>query len=224
MIEAIGTSTSVRSSPRATAVCCSLAALGAALISAHLLVTLFEGKPAAAGYSLASAGATDVVLPPESEAVTLMPRSDSLFAPAVETEDTPAASGVIETDPPAAASTAAPAAVVPLPRPRPVPGSQAAKPTTTGTAEVGLGSYYQPSTIACRGPIDPHALTAAHKSLPCGTRVKVTNAKNGRYAMVQINDRGPFIRGRVIDLNQAAARDLDMIGAGVVPVRVEVVR
>jgi rare lipoprotein A len=216
MLAPLGASTSVRSSPRSTAVCCTLAAVGGALISAHLLVSLFEGKPAVASYALASAVATDVVLPPETTAVTLVPRTDPLFEPAL-----PAAPEIIEADPPVA--TVAPAQTVPLPRPRPARVSSSGH-NNPATAETGLGSYYRPSAIACGGPIDPNALTAAHKSLPCGTLVKVTNAKNGRYAMVQINDRGPFIRGRVIDVNQAAARDLDMIGAGVVPVRVEVMR
>jgi rare lipoprotein A (peptidoglycan hydrolase) len=217
MLGAIKTSTSVHNSPRSTAICCSLAAVGGALIAAHLLMTLFEGRPAAANYALASATATQVTIASEAATVTLVPRIDPVFEPPLEMQSTPAAPAVIEPDPPLATlSTGA----VPLPRPRPV---QHTRPrSNVASAETGLGSYYKPSTIACGGRIDPQALTAAHKSLPCGTLVKVTNAKNGRYAMVQINDRGPFIRGRVIDVNQAAARDLDMIGSGVVPVRVEV--
>lgn len=219
MLAPLGASVSVRSSPRSTAVCCTLAAVGGALISAHLLISLFEGTPAVASYALASAVATDVVLPPETYAVTLVPRTDPLFVPAQLEEAAPAIS---EADP-TPITEGTPTQAIPLPRPRPsrVPGSAH---TTLAPAETGLGSFYRPSTLACGGSIDPQALTAAHKSLPCGTLVKVTNAKNGRYAMVQINDRGPFIRGRVIDVNQAAARDLDMIGTGVVPVRVEVIR
>ena len=67
-------------------------------------------------------------------------------------------------------------------------------------------------------------MTAAHRTLPLGTRVRVTNKKNGRTVEVRINDRGPYGRGRVIDLSEAAAKRLDMIDAGVVPVRIEVVR
>lgn len=63
-------------------------------------------------------------------------------------------------------------------------------------------------------------MTAAHKTLPFGTDVVVENPANGRTVHVSINDRGPFIRGRVIDLSKAAAREIDMIGAGVVPVTV----
>jgi rare lipoprotein A len=57
-------------------------------------------------------------------------------------------------------------------------------------------------------------MTAAHKSLPMGTRVRVTNRKNGRSVIVRINDRGPFIRGRVIDVSQAAAKALHLDGVG----------
>jgi rare lipoprotein A len=66
------------------------------------------------------------------------------------------------------------------------------------------------------------ALTAAHRSLPMNTRVRVTNLRNGHSVVVRINDRGPYGRGRVLDVSYAAARELDMLHAGVVPVRVEV--
>lgn len=62
--------------------------------------------------------------------------------------------------------------------------------------------------------------TAAHKSLPFGTRVKIVNLKNGRTVRVRINDRGPFVAGRVIDLSRKAARKLHMLRDGVVPVKV----
>jgi rare lipoprotein A len=64
-------------------------------------------------------------------------------------------------------------------------------------------------------------LTAAHRSLPLGTRVRVTNVANGRSVVVRINDRGPFVDGRIIDLSRAAARELDVLGAGVFDVRLE---
>ena len=69
---------------------------------------------------------------------------------------------------------------------------------------------------------DKHQLTAAHPSLPFGTRVRVTNKGNGRSVIVRINDRGPFTGKRVIDLSRAAAEDLGMIRSGVVRVRVEI--
>jgi rare lipoprotein A len=65
-------------------------------------------------------------------------------------------------------------------------------------------------------------LTAAHRRLPFGTRVRVTNLRNGKSVTVRINDRGPYGRGRIIDLSWAAAREIDMIEAGVVRVRLEV--
>jgi rare lipoprotein A len=71
---------------------------------------------------------------------------------------------------------------------------------------------------------DKHAMTAAHRRHRFGTRVRVTNKRNGRSVVVRINDRGPYTKGRIIDLSEAAAKKLDMIDAGVVPVTVEVVR
>lgn len=67
-----------------------------------------------------------------------------------------------------------------------------------------------------------HAHTAAHRTLPFGTIVRVTNLRNGRQALVRINDRGPFVPGREIDLSYGAARDLGMLEAGVVKVRLDV--
>lgn len=69
---------------------------------------------------------------------------------------------------------------------------------------------------------NPEAMTAAHRTLPFGTRVRVTNNNNGRSVVVRINDRGPFIRGRVIDLSYGAARVIGMISNGIAPVTVEV--
>jgi rare lipoprotein A len=62
--------------------------------------------------------------------------------------------------------------------------------------------------------MNPSAMTAAHRSLPFGTKVKVTNKRNGKSVVVRINDRGPFIRGRVIDLSKAAARELGFVRSG----------
>ncbi len=67
-----------------------------------------------------------------------------------------------------------------------------------------------------------NALTAAHRSLPFGTKVRVTNMNNGRSVVVRINDRGPFTRGKIIDLSAGAARAINMINSGVAPVKVEV--
>jgi len=67
----------------------------------------------------------------------------------------------------------------------------------------------------------PHKLTAAHRSLPFGTMVRVTNLRNGRSVVVRINDRGPFVKNRIIDLSQAAAERLQF--SGLVPVSLDVV-
>ena len=87
----------------------------------------------------------------------------------------------------------------------------------------GLASYYwQPQRTAAGGWFNPNALTAAHRALPLGTRVRVTNLRNGRSVIVRINDRGPYIRGRIIDLSRRAATIIRMRKAGVVPVHVKI--
>jgi rare lipoprotein A len=95
-------------------------------------------------------------------------------------------------------------------------------------AERGDASYYAQDfhgrKTASGEPFDMHELTAAHRTLPMGTRVRVTNLENGRDVVVRINDRGPFKRGRVIDVSYEAARKLDMVASGVAPVKVEVLR
>jgi rare lipoprotein A len=90
----------------------------------------------------------------------------------------------------------------------------------------GMASWYgydgSGNRTATGERYNPEGLTAAHRSLPFGTRVRVTNTRNGRSVVVRINDRGPFIRGRVIDLSAGAARILGMMRSGVAPVRIEV--
>lgn len=87
----------------------------------------------------------------------------------------------------------------------------------------GIASYYwQPQRVASGGWFNPNAMTAAHKTLPFGTKVRVTNQRNGRSVVVTINDRGPYIAGRVIDLSKAAAAQVGMIDSGIAPVKVEI--
>ena len=85
---------------------------------------------------------------------------------------------------------------------------------TNAFAEAGMASVYgyKGGKTASGERSNPGQLTAAHKSLPFGTVVKVTNKKNGRTVMVRINDRGPFVRGRIIDLTPAAASQLGFSG------------
>jgi len=94
---------------------------------------------------------------------------------------------------------------------------------SAGYTMTGKASYYwQPQRVASGGWFNPNAMTAAHKTLPFGTKVRVTNKINGKSVVVTINDRGPFIKGRIIDLSKAAAKSISMTGAGVVPVSVAV--
>ncbi|MDG9882033.1 septal ring lytic transglycosylase RlpA family protein [Pseudomonas putida CSV86] len=90
----------------------------------------------------------------------------------------------------------------------------------TGTASF-YGSRHHGKRTASGEPFNQHGLTAAHRTLPFGTRVLVTNLKNERSVVVRINDRGPHTRGRLIDLSKAAAQQLDMIRSGTARVRVQ---
>ena len=86
---------------------------------------------------------------------------------------------------------------------------------SAANAEEGVASQYgrdSGNRVACGGELDEGALTAAHRTLPCGTRVRVTNKSNGQSVTVTINDRGPFVGGRVIDLTPAAAKAIRMGG------------
>ena len=96
-----------------------------------------------------------------------------------------------------------------------------------GFRQQGLASWYGPGFHGKRtanGEVyDMYALTAAHKELPFGTVVEVKNHENGRTVRVRINDRGPFVRGRIIDLSRSAAEEIDLVRAGVAKVTVKVV-
>jgi len=101
--------------------------------------------------------------------------------------------------------------------------------TTPAKAQSGLdgiasfyGQNHQGKKTANGEIFDMNQLTAAHRSLPFGAKIKVTNLSNNRSVIVRINDRGPYIRGRVIDLSQAAAERLKMIQDGIVKVKIEV--
>lgn len=98
---------------------------------------------------------------------------------------------------------------------------------TPGHPQSGVASWYGPGfhgQPTSSGAIyDQHALTAAHQKLPLGTRARVTNLENGKSVDVLINDRGPFAKGRIIDLSYAAAHEIGMIGPGTAHVRVDVI-
>jgi peptidoglycan lytic transglycosylase len=94
-----------------------------------------------------------------------------------------------------------------------------------GFVQRGIASWYGPDfhgKKTSNGEVyDMHAFTAAHKTLPLGVWVKVENTENGREAVLRVNDRGPFVKGRIIDLSYAAAKKLGVDRAGTAPVRVE---
>jgi rare lipoprotein A len=92
-----------------------------------------------------------------------------------------------------------------------------------GMAETGHASWYALHSRTASGErCDPGAMTAAHRTLPFGTRVKVENLRNGKTVIVRINDRGPYARGRIIDLTRAAAHKIGLVATGTAKVRVTV--
>ena len=117
--------------------------------------------------------------------------------------------------------------VGPLPQPAPSPvATKTAKPSKLIQVVQGAASWYGPGfygrTTASGERLRKGTLTAAHRTLPFGTRVRVTNLSNGRSVVVRINDRGPFKYHRVIDLAHGAASQLQMMQAGEVPVKLEI--
>jgi peptidoglycan lytic transglycosylase len=151
------------------------------------------------------------------------PIADRRQPPPAEPSSTPPATADAakrSTDVPEPSAT--PLAVVPAPK-RSKPASA---PAPFGYTEEGNASWYGVpfhGRRASNGEIyDMYKLTAAHRTLPFETMVRVTNLNNGKSTVVRITDRGPFVDNRIIDLSLAAAREVDSVGAGVVPVRVEV--
>ena len=107
-------------------------------------------------------------------------------------------------------------------------GGESRTGTRVAYSEVGIASWYGKSfhgrRTASGERYDMHAMTAAHRSLAFGTRVRVVNLKNGKSVVVRINDRGPFVKGRIVDLSRRAADQLAFLQDGVTKVRVEVLR
>ena len=108
--------------------------------------------------------------------------------------------------------------------PKPAPSKPklaAVAPDAIGPAETGRASWYDLASATASGEtMEGDDLTAAHPSLPLGTKVLVENLDNGRSVVVRINDRGPFTRNRIIDVSKAAAEKLDMVADGVANVRI----
>jgi rare lipoprotein A len=94
----------------------------------------------------------------------------------------------------------------------------------TGTSQ-GLASYYTEGTKTANGEtFNTAALTAAHPTLPFGTKLRVTNTNTGKSVVVRVNDRGPFVRGRVVDVSYSAAQALGMVNSGTANVKLDVVQ
>jgi rare lipoprotein A len=95
---------------------------------------------------------------------------------------------------------------------------------TGSAAQTGIASFYWQGRLTANGErYNPNGISAAHKTLPFGTLVKVTMLNSGRSIVVRINDRGPFVRGRIIDLSRGAASKLGFISSGVTRVKIDVV-
>jgi len=99
--------------------------------------------------------------------------------------------------------------------------------STAKAYQVGVASYYGKKfhgRLTANGEVfNMYKLTAAHRVLPLGTVIKVTHLANGRWVVVKVNDRGPFIEGRILDLSFAAALELEMVEAGTAEVMIEIV-
>lgn len=124
--------------------------------------------------------------------------------------------------PPRAASDL-PSSSTPAPARTPTPAAdeRPARPGVVGRAS-WYGAYHHGRPTASGEIFDMRALTAAHRTLPLGTRLRVTNLENGKSVEVRVNDRGPMIEGRIIDLSRRAAEALDAVDDGVFPVELVV--
>jgi rare lipoprotein A len=97
--------------------------------------------------------------------------------------------------------------------------------STPASSGGGVASFYtEDSQTASGEKYDPHELTAAHPSLPFGTRLRVTNTTTGKSVTVRVNDRGPYVQGRVVDVSYSAAQALGMVNSGVAKVKLDVVQ
>lgn len=108
--------------------------------------------------------------------------------------------------------------------PRPI--SRARKPNSEAkqTASHGVASFYSDTETASGEKFDKNELTAAHPTLPFGTKLRVTDVSSGRFVTVRVNDRGPYVRGRVVDITPSAAQALGMVDKGITNVRLDVVQ
>ena len=121
-----------------------------------------------------------------------------------------------------------PAPPTPVPAVPPPPTPPSTGDTEIGTQQRGrismYGNEFAGRKTASGEPFDPAALTMAHRTMAFGTRVRVTNLENRRSVEVVVNDRGPFVRGRIADVSEAAARRLGMVADGVVEAELEILK
>ena len=97
--------------------------------------------------------------------------------------------------------------------------------TAARTTSAGVASFYsEDSSTASGEKFDPNELTAAHPSLPFGTKLRVTNTATGKSVTVRVNDRGPYVPGRIVDVSYSAAQALGMVNSGLADVKLDVVR
>jgi rare lipoprotein A len=183
---------------------------------------------------ISALGLAAVVIAASAAAMTLGPATDTaatatgtptVSPSARSTDDRASRSGIREL----AASPSAVPTSSSAPAPKPASSSPTKKPTqpsgggtVTSSGQCGA-SYYTTGTRTASGePFNTNDFTAAHKTLPFGTRVRVTNVANGKSTVVRINDRGPFVVGRCLDLTRAAFGAIASLGAGVITVKYEV--
>jgi len=108
--------------------------------------------------------------------------------------------------------------------PRPVSRARIPDDNAKQASSHGVASFYSDTETASGEKFDKNELTAAHPSLPFGTKLRVTDVSSGRFVTVRVNDRGPFVPGRVVDISPSAAEALGMVDKGVANVRLDVVR
>jgi rare lipoprotein A len=167
------------------------------------------------GHGVARAGGHHV---PGLLAMGLMAAMLAACAQPAAVIDAPAVPAVQRTAPPEPARAAQS-----TPRPRAAAAAKASAAESRG-ASYGVASYYRPTRTASGEKVDTAELTAAHRTLPFGTRLRVTNLATGRAVTVRVNDRGPFIAGRVVDVSYPAAEKLGMVGQGIAKVKLDVVQ
>lgn len=172
---------------------------------------------AAATTTPTAASTTNAVTPsPSAKSETATPKPDST-TPKPSTSESTKPTTSSQPKPPSAAAPKTTKSPEHKPKPRATPKTRV---ISSGTC--GASFYGDPQMTASGERFDPSAMTAAHKTLPLGSRVRVTNPNNGESVIVRINDRGPYVGGRCLDLSEAAFDAIGSTSAGVMTVKYEV--